>query len=357
MANRKQVTWADLRVGLFVLVGLFILGVGVLYVTGTGILAPKYRVKTYLPEVEGLTVGAPVRLDGVEIGNVDAIRMNPKPEDRMRNIELVLSLNRNFQDKIRTDSVARLVTEGLLGNRYVSIERGLTGEIIPQDGEVRGVEEARMQQLFDRSLELLSNLNVLSQTASDIIEGIEQGRGTIGLLLTDEELYHRANAIVTRAEQMVASIQQGEGTLGKLVASDELYQNVRSLAARADNAMAAVERREGTLGRMIYDPGLYEQARQALERGNSMLGGIQQGRGTLGKLVTDDALYNNLSSAAANVETATARLTRGDSTAGKFFTDPQLYDNLSGLAGDLRLLIGDFRQNPKKFLRIKFSIF
>lgn len=357
MANRKQVTWTDLRVGLFVLVGMFILGVGVLYITGTGVLAPKYRVRTYLPEVEGLTIGAPVRLDGVDIGNVEAIRMNPRPEDRMRNIELVLSLNRNFQDKVRTDSEAKLVTEGLLGNRYVSIRRGLTGTVIQHEGELVGVEEARMQQLFDRSLELMSNLNRLSEHANEIVRGIEDGRGTVGLLLKDEQLYNRANTMLARADAIVAGVQRGEGTIGKLVADDSLYQTADSLARRADNLMSAIENREGTLGKMIYDPGMYDQARQAIERGNAMLGGIQQGRGTLGKLVTDDALYKNLSSAAANIETATARLTRGDSTAGKFFTDPQLYDNLSGLAGDMRLLIGDFRQNPKKFLRIKLSIF
>jgi len=44
-------------------------------------------------------------------------------------------------------------------------------------------------------------------------------------------------------------------------------------------------------------------------------------------------------------------------TAGKLFSGPKLYDDLAGLTGDMRLLIGDFRQNPKKFLRVKFSIF
>jgi phospholipid/cholesterol/gamma-HCH transport system substrate-binding protein len=46
-----------------------------------------------------------------------------------------------------------------------------------------------------------------------------------------------------------------------------------------------------------------------------------------------------------------------DNTAGKFFNDPQFYDNLTGMLADARLLLNDFRQNPKKFLRVKFSIF
>jgi phospholipid/cholesterol/gamma-HCH transport system substrate-binding protein len=46
-----------------------------------------------------------------------------------------------------------------------------------------------------------------------------------------------------------------------------------------------------------------------------------------------------------------------DSTAGRFFSDPQFYDNLTGVAADLRLLLNEFRANPQKFLKVKFSVF
>jgi len=65
MAQRKQLSWTELRVGIFVLAGLFILMVAIFYVTGAGFLGPKYRVLTYLPEVDELQTGAPVTLDGI----------------------------------------------------------------------------------------------------------------------------------------------------------------------------------------------------------------------------------------------------------------------------------------------------
>src|ERR1700739_411520 len=98
MAQRRQVTWTELRVGLFVLVGLFVIAVGIFYVTGAGFLGPKYRLVTYFPEVAGVTNGAPVRLDGVDIGNVEAIRIvrgtpGHIPE-KNRNIELIMRLDK-----------------------------------------------------------------------------------------------------------------------------------------------------------------------------------------------------------------------------------------------------------------------
>ena len=77
MAQRKQLTWTELRVGVFVLVGLLIVVVAIFYVTGGGFLGPKYRLVTYLPEVDELATGAPVTLDGIEVGNVEIHTADP----------------------------------------------------------------------------------------------------------------------------------------------------------------------------------------------------------------------------------------------------------------------------------------
>src|SRR6202035_1363878 len=114
---------------------------------------------------------------------------------------------------------------------------------------------------------------------------------------------------------------------------------------------------KGTLGKLLYDPSLYDEAKSALSSGNAMISDVREGKGTLGKLATDDALYNKMRDTSTNLANATAKLNDNTTTAGKLFSDPQLYDNLTGLTGDLRLLIGDFRQNPKKFLSFKISIF
>jgi phospholipid/cholesterol/gamma-HCH transport system substrate-binding protein len=357
MAQRKQLSWAELRVGLFVLAAMFILAVAIIWVTGGGSLSPKYKLKTYLPEVEGVQTGAPVRLDGVEIGNVDAIRLNPHPSDRMHNIELVMRIDKKFDEQIRTDSSATLITEGLLGNRYVSVKRGFTGTPIPNGGEVPGVEEAAMKAIVQRGAEVAQNLNALSRQLNEIVAKVERGEGTIGKLLTDPSLYNHLNSAVTKTDDILSAARNGEGTVGKLLVSDELYKKVNATAGHAEAVFADVRAQKGTLGKLVYDPVVYDEAKLFLQRGNSFISDVQAGKGTLGKLATDDALYSNLRDASSNVKEASAKLNNGQGTMGKFFTDPQFYDNSTGLTGDLRLLIADFRKNPKKFLHVKFAVF
>lgn len=357
MAQRKQLTWTELRVGVFVLVALFLLMVAIFYVTGAGFLGPRYRLKTYLPEVEGMKAGAPVDLDGVEIGNVQSIDLTPHPPDREHSITLVLRVDKKFQKDIRTDSRASLVTQGLLGDRYVTISRGLTGTVIPTNGVLQSEETPNMAQVVERGADVAENLSVLSDQLNEIVGKVKRGEGTIGKVLNDPSLYNHLDSIAARADAMTASIQQGQGSVGKLIESDDLYNKADSAVSKMNDAMTAVNDQKGTVGKLIYDPSAYNNINGVAEKGNALLADVRAGKGTLGKLATDDVLYSNLRDASANVRDATAKLNSNQGSIGKFFNDPAFYDNVTGLSGDMRLLISDFRRNPKKFLHIKLGIF
>jgi phospholipid/cholesterol/gamma-HCH transport system substrate-binding protein len=354
MAQRKQLTWTELRVGLFVLLALFVIAVGIFYVTGAGFLGPKYRLRTYLPEVAGVTNGAPVRLDGVDVGNVEAIRLVPRTDghipEKSHNIELVMRLDKRFQPDILTDSTASLVTEGLLGNRYVNITRGFTGGPLKEGQEVPGTAEKSLS-------DVMASIQGLTVDVHNIISSLQEGKGTLGKLLTDEQAYNNLNGFLAKSNDMVTNIQKGRGTLGKLVASDEMYGKVNATLDNVNGVVTDARSGKGTLGKLLNDPSLYEEAKKAIENGGAVINDVRSGKGSLGKLATDDELYNKLRDTSNNLSSATAKLNDNTTTAGKLFSDPKLYDNLTGLTGDLRLLIGDFRQNPKKFLRIKVAVF
>jgi phospholipid/cholesterol/gamma-HCH transport system substrate-binding protein len=292
---------------------------------------------------------------------VESIRLLPrtpgKVPDKNKNIEVVMRVDNRYQSDILTDSTASLVTEGLLGNRYVSITRGLTGTPIGDAGVIPGSEEKAMKEVVERSAEVLGNLNALSEDVRQLIQGVKEGQGSLGKLLTDEQAYNHLNSMLAKGDVMLTNIQAGQGTLGRLVASDEMYTKVDKGLDNVNVILADVRAQKGTIGKLMYDPTLYDQAKEAAAHGNALLRDARGGKGTLGKLATDDTLYNKLRETSTNLATASAKLNDNTTTAGKLFSDPKLYDNLAGLTGDMRLLIGDFRQNPKKFLHIKITLF
>lgn len=361
MAQGKQLTWTELRVGLFVLAGAVLLAVVIFYVTGGQGLGPKYGLRAFLPEVDGLTIGAPVRIDGVEVGNVERIQIAlAKPGEansKDRNIEVDMRIQKSFQDYIRSDSSAGLITEGLLGNRYVDIDRGYVGRILQNNDEIPGREEKALKEVVERSADLMDSLSSITKQASAVLTDVRNGRGSLGKFMVDPTAYNHLNSTLENLDHMMADVQAGKGTLGKLVTQDEMYNRVNSVAGRVDSVLEAVQNQQGTLGKLVYDTSIHESAKRLIDNSNALFADVRAGKGTLGKLATDDSLFMSYKQTGENLASASAKLNSNEATIGKFFDDPKFYDNFTGLAGDMRLLVGDFRKDPKKFLHVKFSIF
>ena len=127
-----------------VLLGAVFLLWGFSQLWASGVLRPKYQIQMFVPESAGVRVGAPVRLDGLPVGSVSTVSLAGNSADSNRRIEVVLRIEKRFEDLIRNDSAASLVTEGLLGGRYVNIHRGFSGSPIPPGGEIQVVPVKEM---------------------------------------------------------------------------------------------------------------------------------------------------------------------------------------------------------------------
>lgn len=357
MAIRRQVTWEDVRVGIFVLVGLIIIAVAIFYVTGSSGWGAKYTLRTYFPNVDTLQVGGVVSLDGVTIGNVEDMKINRNTSSSAQSVEVDMRIQKKYQDLIRTTSTATILVQGLLGNEYIEISRGFTGEMLRDNGEVAGVPVQSLSLIAATIPPLEGKLNTLLTNVNDVVGAIRSGKGTAGAFIYDRSVYNHFDAVAADAQALVSGIRSGKGSIGKVLVSDDLYNKFDATATHLESMTNAIQSQQGIIGRLIYDRALSDKTNQLLTNANGLIAGVRNGQGTMGKFFTDDSVFNNLRDASANINHLTGKMNNGQGTFGKFFTDPQLYDNLTGLTGDARLLIGDFRRNPKKFLQIHLNIF
>ena len=124
-----------------------ILAWGMIQVKSSGLFEPKYEVRMFTPEASGIREGTPVRLDGLPVGKVSSVRLAGNSADPNRRIELTLRIEKRFQDSIRTESAASFLTEGLLGERFVEIQRGFSGQVIGPQGEIRALKETTISPM------------------------------------------------------------------------------------------------------------------------------------------------------------------------------------------------------------------
>jgi phospholipid/cholesterol/gamma-HCH transport system substrate-binding protein len=358
MPQRQKVTWAQLRVGLMVLVSLIVLAVGIFFISGqVGFLSRRYELKTFFSGASGVREGSEVRLAGIPVGNVARIKVSPF-HDPKRAVEIDLKVSRHYQDQIREDSVATVETAGLLGEAYVDISRGLPGnKVLGNGATIAGKEGPDITAIIHNANDVVSNLRALSDTLNAITTEVKSGEGTVGKLIYDPAFYNRLNSTAANASEIVSGVKNGQGTLGKLITDEALYQKTVATVNHVNQVLDDIQHGNGSMAKFIQDPTVYNNVKEMTSKGNTLFDNINQGKGTLGKLATDDQLYNRLNATVAHVDTITARIDRGEGTLGKLSTDPTMYNSLSASAKSLEEFLTEFKKNPKKYLTLRLHIF
>jgi len=398
--SNKNLTFSQLRVGVFVLAALVILGFFILNATGDfNPFEEKLNLKARFVNADGLREGAEVQLAGVTIGKVTEVRFLPPDNPEESKIEAVLSVNETLdgkptKERIRTDSTAQLVATSVLGNdKMINITPGTPeGSPVSEFHVLESNAAISINQLTQTGNDLLQQINKLAIPANEILNKANQGDGTLGALINDEALYRNLSDSIQETKLLIDRIRNGEGSAGKFVNDPELYDNLNKSVASIETITANLREGKGTAGKFLNDEAIYEDSKQMIRELRAALKDVapslkrldeisqdleaitrdlQEGRGTAGKLLKDEQLYEDAKGAIQSLSSMTSRLDNvlgdaqgGKGTFGKLLTDETLYNNLNQtmsnvnqLSSESTKLIYDFRQNPKKFLTIKFKLF
>lgn len=238
-------------VGLFVTVALGILGGGILTVGNLrDTFTEKITVSVVFDDVNGLQAGNNIWSAGLKVGNIKALRF----QDTAR-VEVEMLIDEKAAEFIRGDALAKLSSDGLIGNKIVVLYGGtegappLTPGTVLQAGDTVSTEE--MLAMLQKN-----NENILAITAD----------------------------IKTITAQIVA----GEGSIGKLVQDDTLYDSLTTTAASLETASASARTLTASL--------------------STFAGKLNQPGSLPNDLVTDKTSYTSLTTSVAQIQEATKSL-------------------------------------------------
>ncbi|HYP26397.1 MAG TPA: MlaD family protein [Blastocatellia bacterium] len=366
--SRNKTTLSELRVGLLAVATLVILIVFILSVTGDiSLFRDTKTLRTRFNAAEGLKEGDEVRLAGKRIGKVESVAFGEiprSPSDKPIVVQMSVD-GKDVGDRIRSDSRAVLAQQGFLGDRVIDITPGtVNGEPVPDGAEIDSADNAGLAQVFQGANDILVVFNTVGKQVQELIDNLNRGEGTLGRLLRDDAIYVNLNRTVLESQQLLKRIQEGNGTVARFLNDPTLYNDLRGATTQLQQIAADLRAGKGTAGKLLTDDQVYEQTRQTIARANSAIekldrltGDIEAGRGTIGKLIKDEKLHDDLQATVASVRTISQSLERGEGTAGRFLKDDRLYNSANEVSSELVKLLYDFRQNPKKYLSVRVSIF
>jgi phospholipid/cholesterol/gamma-HCH transport system substrate-binding protein len=359
----KREILVKFRVGLFVLIALATF-LGLVYALGARarLFEARYTIHAEFTEVGGLVEGATVRLAGVQIGRVSAVTLPSQPGGKVR---VDLSIARRFQDRIRKNSVARIETQGLLGDRIVEITVGDAsappvgpGEVLasrdPADfGRViaSGAETARnvgaLAEALRETAEQINKSKMIEDAAKTVnklgrvVDQVENGRGWAHTLLYEEPVaLRRVNELIATTQTLIERVEKGQGAAGVLT-SPEGTASAKRFVAAMDRISAMVEQPErepGLVPGLLFDPKyrvVLDDLRAVSHNLRVISDRVAGGKGTLGSLVADSADDGSLSLtmqdlrvAVANLKSVSEKINEGEGTLGLLIADPTVYERL-----------------------------
>src|SRR5258707_11713779 len=232
--------------------------------SGTGgWFTSKISIRSYFDNAGGLREGAPVRLAGVDIGNVTTVKIvNGKP---LTPVEVTMKVNTKYRFNLRKDSVTLLSTAGILGETYVDVDSSTAKGPEATDGDTLAARnQPDIQDVVRASQGTLQNLDSLLKRVDRIIAFIESGQGSIGKVIYDPSLYNQLNATVAEFKGLVDDIQSGKGSIGPLLTSDEAYKKVIAAIDKVNLMVDDLQAGKGSAGKLLKDPELYDNANKTI---------------------------------------------------------------------------------------------
>ena len=368
--EERQERRQKLKVGVFVLVGL-VAFLGMIYALGARarLFEPRYTIHAEFNEVGGLVEGATVRLAGVQIGRVTGVRLPADPGGKVR---VDLTIGRQFANRVRKNSVARIETQGLLGDKIIELSVGTVaaaavkagdtidsqesqdiGRVMAQSGQViksvsalaeslrETAQKLNQSGLIEEATATVTSARKVTDQVGRVIAEVERGKGWAHVLVYEEPAaLRRLNEVIASTQSVLERVQRGEGAAGVLV-SPESTASAKRFVAALDRLSRVVEQpspEDGVLPALLFDPkyrALLDDVRVVAHNMRDISDRLAGGRGTLGSLLKDEPGDSGLGQASqdfqatmANLKAISEKINTGEGTVGALIADPTVYERL-----------------------------
>lgn len=303
--------WRNLRTGLLFIAGLTLAGIlGLIIGKNTNLLTRHDTAYLFISSIKGLSEGNMVAISGKKIGVVKS--MNFTRRNDTTGVLVTLDITADFFPLITEDSKATIKALGVLGDKFIDITLGTSTKPLVSGGYLDVVAEPGLEELTASAIETMNTIQEISQK-------INKGEGSIGRLITSNELSERLMKTLANVEAMTTKASSGHGLVATLLNDEVTGRRLASLVANLAELSTS----------------------------------LKEGKGSMGKLFVDESFYYTLSSMTRRTDSLLAKLNDSSGTVSKFATDPAVYNNLNSSLKSLDSLLIDLRQNPGRYVTVK----
>ncbi|HEY6139928.1 MAG TPA: MlaD family protein [Thermoanaerobaculia bacterium] len=371
------------RVGLLVAASALVLMVFLFFIgSEQKIFSRKNEYRVRLDSVTGLAEGNPVKISGVTVGVIKDINLPRDP--KQKDVDIQLMVDRKFQERIRSDSRARLKKLGLLaGDSYIDISPGSPRfDMLEPGALIPAARQTNVDQLISSGEDLVDNFVQISYSLKNILSRVDRGEGLLGELTTQPETKQRLTDTVmttlNRTNAILAHVESGRGVLGKLIYDDKYAEDLTgslkstagSLQTLVVNLNDSFKNGQGPLPALLNDAEGKKKVYDLINNLNTTSANLaafsdslKTGQGLLPRLMNDKAYADQslaeFTGLVHQLSDAVAKINNGQGTAGKIINDPSVYESINDILigiNESKLLRWLIRNRQEKGIEKRYEI-
>ncbi len=220
----------EIKIGLFIFIAFILLSVAIFSISDFYTVRPQYGLRVRFGFAGGIQVGAPVRLAGVGIGEVKYVRMFRDEANQRVQAELGVQVNK--EAAIEEDAVAYINTLGLIGEKYLEIVPGTPGARLFSGGEIlQGRDSVPVERFLDASYRAVQEIEQTVASVNSVLGNEATKNALKGTLKNSQEATAQLSELLKQANDVMSKIRNGEGTVGHLLTKDDLYVDIKEAVA------------------------------------------------------------------------------------------------------------------------------
>jgi len=333
----------DLSVGVVVALALLLLAVAIMSVgEDSQLFAARTTYKVVVPNADGLRIGSPVRMAGVNVGSVMEIELPTDPD--AEGIEVWFGVNSIYAERLRENSEAALRYLQLLSReKFVELTPGDPAfPQLPAGSTVPNRAQTELFEQLEQGGDIAENIEDITVSLKEILGPLERGEGLLGRMIHDPEFattgVESLNEALEDLHVITARIREGKGFVGRMVFDDEFGNSLDDFAKslrRLSITMDSVSRREGALGAMLEEGGSGEQAIEEIRAAAASLKRtamrLEAEDGLLGKIGDPEyaeRVSEDLAATLHNLREITDKINNGEGTVGALINSRTVYEGL-----------------------------
>jgi phospholipid/cholesterol/gamma-HCH transport system substrate-binding protein len=193
------------KLGMFVIIGLALFMVTVYFVgKSKNLFVSTFQLKSHFKNVSGLKVGNNVRFSGINVGTVNEIEF---VSDTI--VVVKLSIRKEVQQFIKTDAMASIGSDGLMGDKVLTISPGTASkQIVKDDGRITSVTAIEMEDLMKSVKVSIDNAGVITEQLAEFTYKMNNGNGALSKLMNDKSFANDVDATMNNMKKATKGLNE-----------------------------------------------------------------------------------------------------------------------------------------------------